>query len=65
MVLGVPFYLDMVDSGLSAIQNINKLCFSSNGSLVDEFDDLYKSLFADNAQKHMLIIEALEKKAKV
>src|SRR5690606_16261866 len=60
---GVPFYLEMVDTRLSATQNINKLCFQPNGFLVDEFRDLYLSLF-NKAERHQLIVEALSKKNK-
>jgi hypothetical protein len=60
---GIPFYLKQVDIGMSAAQNINKLCFDSGGILFDEFDTLYRSLF-NNAEKHISIIEALSKKAK-
>jgi uncharacterized protein len=60
---GIPFYLDMVDTGQSATQNINRLCFTSKGSLRREFDNLYPSLFR-NADKHVAIIEALAQKSK-
>lgn len=60
---GIPFYLDYVDVGMSAVQNINKLCFQQDGILTEEFDDLYTSLF-NKAEKHLAIIEALAKKTK-
>jgi AAA+ ATPase superfamily predicted ATPase len=60
---GIPFYLKQVDVGLSAAQNINKLCFDPGGILNNEFDTLYRSLFT-NADKHIAIIEALSQKAK-
>ncbi len=60
---GIPFYLDQVDKGLTAIQNIDKLCFEKNGLLRTEFDNLYASLFK-KADKHVSIIEALAKKNK-
>ena len=63
MVLGgIPFYLDMVETGQSAIQNINRLCFEANGELRTEFDNLYTSLFK-SAQDHEAVIEALSTKA--
>lgn len=60
---GVPFYLEQINSGQSAAQNINRLCFEKDGMLRTEFDNLYKSLF-DNAEKHIAVIEALSKKTK-
>jgi uncharacterized protein len=60
---GIPFYLKQVDTGMSATQNINKLCFDPGGILFNEFDTLYRSLF-NNAEKHITIIETLSKKAK-
>lgn len=60
---GIPFYLNQVDPGSSAAQNIDWICFRENGLLVTEFDDLYRSLF-NKAEKHILIIEALSKKVK-
>ena len=64
MVLGgIPFYWDAVEKGLSAPQNINKLCFKSNGLLTGEFNNLYKSLFS-KAERHQAIVYALAKKNK-
>ncbi len=63
MVLGgIPYYLDMVDAGQSAVQNINRLCFEADGELRDEFGNLYTSLFK-NADRHMAVIEALSVKS--
>jgi uncharacterized protein len=60
---GIPFYLDHVDVGTSAAQNINRLCFQQDGILSEEFEDLYTSLF-NKAEKHLYVIEALSKKTK-
>jgi AAA+ ATPase superfamily predicted ATPase len=44
MILGgIPFYLDMMEKGLSLTQNIDNLCFSGKGTLWDEFTSLYAS----------------------
>ena len=45
---GIPFYLQGVEKGLSATQNINQLCFTSNGLLYEEFHRLYNSLFKNS-----------------
>ena len=42
---GIPFYLNFIEKGLSAIQNINIACFRKRGTLYDEFDLLFSSLF--------------------
>jgi len=64
MVLGgIPFYWDSVSKGNSASQNIDHLCFSKNGLLSGEFDNLFKSLFA-KAERHEAVVAALAKKSK-
>lgn len=64
MVLGgIPFYWDEVQRGMSAAQNINRLCFMSEGLLSNEFANLFKSLF-NRAERHEAIVEALAKKSK-
>ncbi len=60
---GIPFYLEQVDKGFTAAQNIDRLCFTKNGMLRTEFDNLYASLFK-KADKHVAIIEALAERAK-
>ncbi len=47
---GIPFYLNYIEKGLSAIQNINQACFLKSGTLYDEFKMLFASLF----KKHTL-----------
>lgn len=55
---GIPHYLKEIEGGESAIQNIEKICFSRGGLLRGEFERLYFSLFA-NAEKHIAVIRAL------
>ena len=57
---GIPKYLSLVQRGQSAREAINTLCFTKNGALVNEFNNLYNSLFK-NAAPHMDIIRALAK----
>jgi AAA+ ATPase superfamily predicted ATPase len=57
---GVPKYLSYVTRGKSAAQIINDVCFSLNGGLFDEFDNLYKSLF-ESFEYHIAIVKALSK----
>jgi len=42
---GIPMYLDQLQPGLSAIQNIQNICFSSTGYLRNEYERLFASLF--------------------
>jgi uncharacterized protein len=60
---GIPFYWDDVVAGKSAMQNIEQICFTRNGLLRDEFNNLYRSLFRDY-EKHLNIVEALSQKSK-
>ena len=55
---GIPHYLKEIKGNRSTIQNIDLLCFSSNGLLRDEFSLMFSSLF-ENAEKHRAIIRAL------
>ncbi|QZA58792.1 AAA family ATPase [Candidatus Rhabdochlamydia porcellionis] len=57
---GVPKYLSYIDRGKSATQIINDVCFSLNGGLYNEFDNLYRSLF-ENYEHHIAIVKALAK----
>jgi len=55
---GIPFYLNELTQGKSAIQLIDEVCFSPNGLLSNEYEQLYFSLFK-NAENHIAVIEAL------
>lgn len=58
---GVPHYLKQIEPGLSAAQVIDKVCFSPQGLLRDEFSRLYASLFEESGQ-HRQIIRTLANK---
>src|SRR5690606_26459038 len=60
---GVPHYLEKLQKGLSVAQNIDELCFTKDGLLRTEFEQLYASLF-DDSNKHLLIIRTLAKSNK-
>lgn len=59
---GIPHYLNQVEKGLSAAQNIDKHCFQANGFLRHEFQNLYQALF-NKAERHEELVELLSKKA--
>lgn len=55
---GVPHYLRQVEPGRSAAQSIDRVCFSKDGLLTDEFDELYASLF-DRPDPYVDIVRVL------
>jgi AAA+ ATPase superfamily predicted ATPase len=57
---GIPFYLNALEPGISVVQLIDEICFSTTGLLADEYEKMYYSLFK-NAENHLAIIEALAK----
>lgn len=64
MVLGgVPQYLNAVQPGKSVAQTINKACFTKDGLLANEFQNLYHSLF-NNPDKHVHVVSVLSQKLK-
>ncbi|HEU5281969.1 MAG TPA: ATP-binding protein [Gammaproteobacteria bacterium] len=58
---GIPFYLNHIEKNLSAVQNINLLCFNKNGALHHEFGLLFASLFKHH-ELHEKIILLISKK---
>jgi len=58
---GIPQYLKEVQTGESAIQAIDRACFTKDGLLHNEFSNLFLSLFSE-ATYHMDIVKALAKK---
>lgn len=60
---GIPFYLNMLQKGLSVSQNIDRLFFEENAQLKNEFFNLYAALFR-NSEDYIRIVEALSKKSK-
>lgn len=52
---GIPYYLKQVEKGLSASQNIDKLCFTKNGMLFNEFNNLIPALFNESEVYDKLI----------
>ncbi len=58
---GIPQYLKEVKTGESAMQAIDRACFTKDGLLYDEFKNLFHSLF-DNPAYHIDVVRALAKK---
>ncbi len=55
---GIPYYLMNIEGGKSAAQIIDQLAFKSKGLLLNEFDNLFSSLF-DNYQIYVDIIRLI------
>ncbi len=63
MILGgVPHYLNDVKPGESVAQAVDRICFSKDGILKNEFKELYGSLF-HNYKKHIEVVKKLSTKA--
>ena len=60
---GIPYYLTLMQKQYSMAQNIDNICFAEKGTLRNEFENLYASLFR-NCENHLKIVEALSKKVK-
>jgi len=59
---GIPYYLSLLDSTKSLVQNIDNLFFSSrNAQMLVEYDELYNALFK-HPDKHMAIVKLLSSK---
>ena len=58
---GIPHYLKEIQKGESVAQSIDRTCFAKGGTLYDEFEQLYPSLF-ENAESHMAVVRALAAK---
>lgn len=56
---GIPRYLEEIQPNLTAEQNILRLCYQPEGLLFNEFDDLFKDLFARRDERYKDIIKAL------
>jgi len=62
MILGgIPFYWSLLDKGLSLAQNIDQIFFAKNGKLINEFNQLYASLFK-SPELYTNVVTALGKK---
>jgi predicted AAA+ superfamily ATPase len=58
---GIPYYLNSIEKGRSAEQNIQEICFKDNGILRTEFERLFQSLF-DQAEVNLRLIREIARK---
>jgi len=56
---GVPRYLEEMDPGLSAEENIRRMCFSTSGELYKDFDAIFSPLFGPEAELKRRILGEL------
>ena len=55
---GIPFYIDMLDSSKSLAKNIDELFFDPVGTMHNEFENLYASLFR-KSDDYVRVVQAL------
>lgn len=58
MLGGIPFYLEQIKKGESPTMAIQRLCFSENGILKNEYQNLYRAIF-DQPENHEAVVKAL------
>ena len=58
---GIPYYLSLMEPKLSLYQNVDRIYFSQDAELKNEFENLYRSLFR-NPNHYISVIETLAKK---
>lgn len=56
---GVPKYLEEIDSSVSADENIRRLCFTPEGALVEEFEQIFSEVFEESAPTKKAVLRAL------
>ena len=56
---GVPRYLEDIDPGLPAAENIRRLCFLPDAPLRDDFSKIFGSVFGEAAKTKRAILETL------
>jgi AAA+ ATPase superfamily predicted ATPase len=56
---GVPRYLEEIRPSLSAEENIRRLCFTKEGLLFSEFDQIFHDVFSQRSSTYREIVTAL------
>ena len=56
---GVPKYLEEVVPSLSAEENVRRMCFTPNGYLFRDFDDIFASVFGNGSPLKRRVLELL------
>ena len=61
---GVPRYLEEINPNLPAEENIRRICFSKEGFLFSEFDQIFRDIFSSRATVYKKIVSALVGRSK-
>ena len=56
---GVPRYLEEINPNLPAKENNRRICFSKEGFLYSEFDQIFQDIFSRRAPSYKRIVSAL------
>lgn len=56
---GVPRYIEEIDPGLPADENIRRLCFTKGGTLFQDFDAIFNPLFGPKSELKKRILRLL------
>jgi AAA+ ATPase superfamily predicted ATPase len=56
---GVPWYLELINPTMSAVENIKQLCFERDGILVNEFENIFHDLFGKRSEIYQRIVKHL------
>ncbi|NGX31372.1 MAG: hypothetical protein K940chlam8_00739 [Chlamydiae bacterium] len=56
---GIPWYLELINPSLSAVENIKQLCFEKDGILFDEYKQIFHDLFGKRSDIYGRIIKYL------
>jgi uncharacterized protein len=54
---GIPYYLDAIRKGESVVQFVDRACFTENGVLTNEYQELFESLFDSSIHHHEVVQE--------
>jgi hypothetical protein len=61
---GIPWYLEQIQPGMNADDNIRDLCFRNDGILFREFKNIFHDLFQKRSNTYQSIVEVLVSGAK-
>lgn len=57
----VPRYLELIDPQITAEANINRLCFTQGGALVNEYQNIFSDIFGKRSEIYKKIVSTLIK----